>query len=199
MGRPSRRAERRQQILHAFAQVLADHGYAGATIMAVADAAGIAPGLVHHHFDNKAELLSALLAELSARFRARMQSREPGADELAAYADAALKLDARADVTAAKCWVGLFAEGVRDPGLFQALRRMLDAELEAIQARSGGRLSAHAAGAILAYIIGALVLGAFAPKKTAGFAAPGLHTLIAALRQEAERAPSPARAERDVV
>jgi TetR/AcrR family transcriptional repressor of bet genes len=182
MGRPSKRSERRQQILSAFARVLADHGYAGATIAAVAGAAGIAPGLVHHHFDNKAELLTALLSELSTRFRSRMQSRDSARDELSAYADAALKLDARADVTAAKCWVGLFAEGVRDPALFQALRRLIDSELANIQARSGGQLSAHDAGAVLAYVIGALVLGAFAPKKTAGFAAPGLHKLIAALR-----------------
>ena len=185
MGRPSKRAERRRQILNAFAGVLADHGYAGATIAAVADAAGIAPGLIHHHFDDKAELLSALLAELSARFRSRTQSQGTASDELSAYADAALKLDARADVTAAKCWVGLFAEGVRDPSLFQALRRLIDSELAAIQARSENLLSSQAAGAILAYVIGALVLGAFAPKKTAGFAAPGLHKLIAALRAEA--------------
>jgi len=69
--------------------------------------------------------------------------------------------------------------------LFQALRRLIDSELAAIQARSENLLSSQAAGAILAYVIGALVLGAFAPKKTAGFAAPGLHKLIAALRAEA--------------
>ena len=44
MGRPSNRAERRAQILAAFATVLADHGYAGATITAVANEAGLTPG-----------------------------------------------------------------------------------------------------------------------------------------------------------
>ena len=48
-----------------------------------------------------------------------------------------------------------------------------------VRARSGDRLDAHQAGAVLAFIIGALILGAFAPKKTAGFAAPGLRSLIA--------------------
>jgi hypothetical protein len=48
--------------------------------------------------------------------------------------------------------------------------------------RSAGRLSDHDAGAILAFIIGALVVGAFAPKKTAGFAAPALRKLVDALR-----------------
>jgi hypothetical protein len=39
-------------------------------------------------------------------------------------------------------------------------------------------------GVILAFIIGALVLGAFAPSKTAGFAAPGLRRLIASMETE---------------
>jgi Bacterial regulatory proteins, tetR family len=69
MGRPSNRLEKRREILDAFARVLADHGYAGATIASIALEAGIAPGLVHHHFDNKAELLSGLLQDLVSRFR----------------------------------------------------------------------------------------------------------------------------------
>jgi hypothetical protein len=42
-------------------------------------------------------------------------------------------------------------------------------------------LSEQQAGSVLAFIVGALVLGAFAPKKTAGFAAPGIRSLLAAL------------------
>lgn len=182
MGRPSNRDARRAEILGAFARVLADHGYAGATISAVASEAGIAPGLVHHHFDSKAELLTCLLGELSAGFRQRIQQQEGGADKLLAYVDAALKLDERADLTAAKCWVSLFAEALRDPTLFAQMRRLIDTEITSIQSRSGNRFTSHEAGAVLAYIIGSLVLGAFAPKKTAGFAAPGLHKLVAALR-----------------
>jgi hypothetical protein len=34
---------------------------------------------------------------------------------------------------------------------------------------------------VLAFVVGALVMGAFAPRKTAGFAAPSLHRLVAAL------------------
>jgi TetR/AcrR family transcriptional regulator, transcriptional repressor of bet genes len=181
MGRPSNRQERRQEILAAFARVLADHGYAGATIAAVAAEAGIAPGLVHHHFDSKAELLSGLLQELVGRFRTRVRRYEEGQDPLSAYVDGALKLDDQADLLAARCWVGLFAEAVRDPGLFAQMRRLIDTEITAIQTRSGQRLSAHDAGAVLAFVIGSLVLGAFAPRKTAGFAAPGLRRLIAAL------------------
>lgn len=182
MGRPSKREERREEILSAFARVLSDHGYAGATIAAVAIEAGVAPGLVHHHFTSKSELLSCLLSELGSRFRQRIHGYDQDGDKLLAYVDAALKLDARADLTAAKCWVSLFAEALRDPTLFAQMRRLIDTEITSIETRSDHRLTPHDAGAVLAYIIGSLVLGAFAPKKTAGFAAPGLRKLVAALR-----------------
>lgn len=182
MGRPSNREERRAEILIAFARVLADHGYAGATIAAVATEAGVAPGLVHHHFDNKAELLSCLLQDLTTRFRERIRSHEGENDPLLAYIDAALKLDERADLIAAKAWVSIFAEALRDSTLFDQVRRLIDSEIATIQTRSRNRFSAQDAGAVLAFVIGSLVLGAFAPKKTAGFAAPGLRKLVAALR-----------------
>ncbi len=176
---------RRAQILEAFARVLADHGYAGATIAAVALEAGLAPGLVHHHFENKAELLTGLLHGLVSRFRERVRGyRAAEPDELLAYVDGALKLDDQADRLAARCWVGVFAEAVRNPTLFTQVRRLVDSEIAAIQRRAGGSFSAQEAGCLLAFIIGSLVLGAFAPRKTAGFAAPGLRKLVAALKAD---------------
>ena len=85
-------------------------------------------------------------------------------------------------VAAARCWVGLFAEAVRNPALFKCFRRLIDTEVEAIQRQSNYELSDQDAGAVLAFVIGSLVVGAFAPRKTSGFAAPGLRTLVAALR-----------------
>lgn len=171
----------------AFARVLADHGYAGATIAAVAAEAGVAPGLVHHHFDSKAELLEGLLQDLIARFRQRVGQYEQQDDRLLAYVDGALKLDHHADLVAAKCWVGLFGEAVRSPTLFAHMRRLIDTEITAIRQRADGRFSDHEAGCVLAFIIGSLVLGAFAPRKTAGFAAPGLRRLVAALSEGPRR------------
>ena len=181
MGRPSVREARRAKIVSAFARVLADHGYAGATIVAVADEAGVAPGLIHHHFDDKQDLLTALLELLLRKFRGRVRQQEPSGDLLEAYIDGTLSLDANADTTAARCWVGVFAEAVRNPDLFRKIRKLVDGEISAIQKRSANRLSAQDAGAVLAFVVGSLVLGAFAPKKTAGFAAPGLRRLVAAL------------------
>ena len=181
MGRKSKRTERRAQIVEAFARVFADHGYAGATIAAVAAEADVAPGLLHHNFDNKREMLGALLAKLVADFRDRVATREAesdsSADPLLAYIDGALTLDDGADLTAARCWVGVFAEAVRNPRLMEQARRLIDAEIATIRRRSGD-LSEQEASAVLAFIIGALVMGAFAPQRTAGFAAPALRRLV---------------------
>ena len=182
MGRPSNREQRRKEILSAFARVLADHGYAGATIASVAAEAHIAPGLVHHHFESKGELLSCLVEELVRRFRGRIEQREGDGDPLHAYADAALKLDEHADVVEARCWVGIFAEAVRNPELFDRMRRLLEVEIGAVQRRSGNALSAQDSGAVIAFVIGSLVVGAFTPRRTSGFAAPGLKRLVNAMR-----------------
>lgn len=182
MGRPTNRAERRAEILDAFARVLSDHGYAGATIAAVAAEAGVPPGLIHHHFENKEDLIQTLLKDLIARFRQRVRMFEAEVDPLLAYVDGALKLDERSDVAAARCWVGVFSEGMRNPSLFRRLRRFIDLEISTVQERGGNGFGAQQAGAVVAFVIGALVLGAFAPRKTAGFAAPALKQLIAAMR-----------------
>ena len=188
MGRRSVREERRAELVAAFSRVLADHGFAGATMAAVADEAGVAPGLIHHHFEGKQDLLNASLDSLLAGFSRRVSHYQARGDQLGAYIDGALRLDGSADTVAARCWVGILAEAVRHQGLFNKVRRLIDSEINAIQRRSGGALGAQEAGAVLAFIIGALVVGAFAPRKTAGFAAPSLKRLVSALGNDtAER------------
>lgn len=185
MGRPSLRTARRAEIVTAFAKVLSQHGFSGATIAAVAEQAGVAPSLVHHYFADKAELLTSLMTDLVARFRQRTRSFDAETDPLDAYISGSLALGATADAIAARCWVGIFAEAARDPALFEQTRRLLDAEMQAICRRSNGTLDERDAGAVLGFIVGALVLGAFAPRKTAGFAAPSLRALVRALGQGA--------------
>jgi TetR/AcrR family transcriptional repressor of bet genes len=181
MGRRSLREERRAEIVAAFAKVLARQGFAGATVAAVAEEAQIAPGLIHHYFTSKHEMLASLLSDLMGRFRRRTRAFESQTSPLDAYIGGALALGDTADTVAARCWVGVFAEAVRDPALFEQVRRLLDTEVHAICRRSNGSLSERDSGAALAFIIGSLVFGAFAPRKTAGFAAPSLRLLVEAL------------------
>lgn len=181
MGRRSLREVRRSEIVAAFAKVLARNGFSGATVAAVADQAEVAPGLIHHYFADKSELLRSLVADLVTRFRARTRRFESETDPLDAYISGALALGATADTVAARCWVGIFAEAMRNPALFEQTRRLLEAEVQSICKRSGAALDERGGGAVLAFIVGSLVLGAFAPRKTAGFAAPSLRLLVQAL------------------
>lgn len=60
-----RRTATRQAILDAAAQRLVEGGLDGVTIAAVAKTAGLSTGAVHHHFDNKLQLILALTVHLS--------------------------------------------------------------------------------------------------------------------------------------
>ncbi len=182
MGRKSRRLERRAEILQAFARILADHGYAGATMTAVADQAGVSPGLLHHHFANKAEMLDELLTYLISSFKVRLEKYPKGEDDLQRYLECALKLDLNSDTVAARCWVGILSEGIRDPSLFNKIKKHLESEIHEIERLSNGRIDKYQSSALLAYIFGALVFGAFAPRKTAGFASENGKLFAKALR-----------------
>jgi TetR/AcrR family transcriptional repressor of bet genes len=164
------------------ARVLATQGSGNATIAAVAAEARIAPGLVHHYFKDKQDLYDALLEGLLGEFR-RRATADSAADPLDAYVNAALALDERSDVTAARAWVGLFAEALGDKALFAKVRRMMDTEVVHVEHRSRGTLSTGGASAVVAFVVGALVFGAFAPRKTAGFAAPTLRRMLPGLRR----------------
>ncbi len=183
MGRPSLRNQRRAEVVKALARVLGTHGLGGATIAAVAAEAGLAPGLIHHYFSSKQDLYEALASGLLSGFRQRVDA-SPARDPLDAYVDGALTLDERSDVGAARAWVGVFAEALGDPALFAKVRRMMDAEIMHVERRSGGSLTTNDASAVVACVVGSLVLGAFAPRKTAGFAAPSARRLVSALRKK---------------
>lgn len=172
MGRKSKRDERRADIVMAFARVLSQHGYAGATVLAVAEEAELSPGLLHHYFKNKREMLVELLDTLLLDFKARFRDRaSSGEFNLETYIDSALKLDERANAIAAKCWVGILAEALKDKGLMDKIKRNLDSEIESIIKLSSSKMGANESSAILAFILGSLVFGAFAPKRASGFAA----------------------------
>ena len=185
MGRPSKATERRAQLIRAFAAQLACTGYEGATIATVAARAGVAPGMVHHYFTNKAAMLDALLDAVEVQISQRLQQRIiSGAGYGQAYLDAALRLDAHADVQLAKCWVGIFAEAQRNPQLLRRLRRLLARQVAWLIKYA--QLREADAVALLTFIIGALVTGALTPPTVRGYAAPAAYRLLDALTAQAE-------------
>src|SRR5206468_1093793 len=63
-----RSARTRERILVAAVGVFARRGFHGARVADIAEEAGIAYGLVYHHFRNKDEILAALFAERWSRY-----------------------------------------------------------------------------------------------------------------------------------
>ncbi|MEM6818555.1 MAG: TetR family transcriptional regulator [Pseudomonadota bacterium] len=62
MARPTRKAERRAEILSAFGRCIARYGVEGATLDKVAAEAGLARALIRHNVGNRDELLEAFVA-----------------------------------------------------------------------------------------------------------------------------------------
>ena len=69
--RTAPRAERRQQLIDAAMEVIAEHGLSGTTTAEVTRRAGLSVGLVNHHFESKDNLLVSVLCHLAEELRAR--------------------------------------------------------------------------------------------------------------------------------
>ncbi len=177
MPRPSNRTEQRRAIAEAFERALATHGLGRATMAAVANEAGCAPGLIHHHFDDREDLVTELVRSLIARFESTLPHEADSRAFLEAYVDRALALKPQAGRTAAKAWVGIFAEAIRSRRVAALLQRVLRKELRRLsrsfcaEGLSPQQAERKAAG-MVATILGCLVFGALLPNTAAGFAAP---------------------------
>jgi len=177
---------RRAQIVDALRQVMAISGYSGATIQAIAAQSGLAPGLIHYHFQDKHEILVELVESLAAYARARYERRAataatPG-ERLRAYIDARLAFgdDAKPDAVAA--WVMIGVEAVRDADVRKVYQRAAARELTLVREllraclRDAGkrvRKVDELAAGLLAFTEGAFVLASNARELVPrGFAAP---------------------------
>ena len=61
---------RRTQLIEAAIGSLHDHGYADTTVARIAARAGVSPGIVHHYFKGKDDLLFATMRHLLSELRA---------------------------------------------------------------------------------------------------------------------------------
>ncbi len=67
--------ERKRALLEATLTSVARHGLNGATVRAIADEAGVTPGLLRHHFGTKHELITSAYAYLVGQLTAEAGSR----------------------------------------------------------------------------------------------------------------------------
>jgi TetR/AcrR family transcriptional repressor of bet genes len=185
MPRPSNSAERRLQIARALRSIMASRGYDGASIADVAAAAGLTPGLVHYHFENKLEILLVVLDDLFAGHTAALeqalaQANGDASQKLAAFLDLHLATGRSADPQALACWITIIGEALREPAVRDAYERATIALLERLRAILREGVSAGvfhtsdpkaAAAALMAAIQGYFVLAATArsqiPRSTA--------------------------------
>lgn len=182
MGRKSLRKTRRYEIALAFSRVLSQHGFANATIVAIADEAGLSPGLIHHHFKNKDEILDELLSILIQNFRESLSKTHMEGDvDVYDYINTTLELGIKSDQIAAKCWVGLFAESIRNPSLHRKICLYVSTEIDKIKNLSKSTLNSRDSAALLSFIIGSLIVGNYIPRNLKGFAATSGHKFLSTL------------------
>lgn len=160
MPRPSNTLERRAQIVDGLMTVLPQTGYERASVAAIARAAGLSPGLVHYHFQNKQEILLALGETLVDAIDARITSRATARLSLHAFVDAHLALGAGASARSVACWVALGAEAVFQEEVGDLYRRLLTRRRDRLVAllrevcREEGR-SAHNLSTLAATVLAA--------------------------------------------
>ncbi len=121
------RGANRARLIEAAYSVLAAQGYEATSIKAVAQAAGVAPGLIHYYFASKEDLLLAVVEDAAARYAEEMRAlRESLAPEQALDAAiAARKGRVEREPDRERLRIELFALGVRHPALRPAVARVL--------------------------------------------------------------------------
>lgn len=102
--------KRRDQLINAALEIIAESGPEGATVRAIAARAGVTQGLIRHYFTGKEELTRAAYQALMARMTADNESvlRDLGDDprtRLAAFVAAALRPPVM-DETSLAMWAG---------------------------------------------------------------------------------------------
>lgn len=163
--------DRRAEIADALLDLLATTGYDTASVGDIARAAGLAPGLVHYHFKDKAAILPLAMDRLAAAQDVRLADTvslagpDP-ASQIDHFIDAHLRLGDSADPAALAAWMRLGTEAMRHPALQlryeAAITRRADRLAEILTALACPDPKAGAA-ALLAVIQGYFSLAASAP------------------------------------
>lgn len=175
MSRKSNTEQRRQEIVSALLAVMAEQGYEKATIQAIAQQAGLAPGLIHYHFKSKGEILIELVKSLATLSHARYLELSATAStpqqKLKAYIDARLAKGPGANPEAVAAWVVIGAEAVRQPDVRRVYEEAIAFELGLLNTLLGDYLAGQGkrasnvrklAAGLLAFMEGAFQLASAA-------------------------------------
>ncbi|MFD3440436.1 ScbR family autoregulator-binding transcription factor [Streptomyces sp. NPDC058685] len=104
MKQQERAVRTRRALVHSAAEAFERHGYVQARLARISADAGVSPGALHFHFENKAALARAVQASAGRRLRRAVgtAARRPGANALQRLTDTshALAEQLRTDVVA---------------------------------------------------------------------------------------------------
>lgn len=167
MGRKPNTEMRRQQIIDALLQEMAELGYERASTKSIAARAGLAPGLVHYHFHNKQEILLELVDQLilqaERRFSEAIQEGSTAMGRLNAFVASRVGLGPKSDNTQVKAWVSIIADAMAQPEIRSRVAKWLASDfgqLSALFEEAGSGEPAERAAALLAMILGSFSLHA---------------------------------------
>lgn len=126
---PPRGAQSIQRILDAAASLFGTEGYRGASMTAVAEAAGVSKGLLHYHFQGKEHLLfeaqRAIYRRIHQHFQTRFNQGERGIDTALEALDALWQA-----VHEMRTWAPFMMETVslasQNEGVLQLAQNFLD-------------------------------------------------------------------------
>jgi AcrR family transcriptional regulator len=157
------RAERRDALLDATAELVSSVEIDAVTMEAVAERAGVSRPLVYKHFANRGEMLGALYQREAAHLHAEMSAQVTGADTLEDMFRALIRGALQARANRAPALNVLRAAGVRNRELreeqrrrdrttlrFFATRAVRDFQLDERQAKTGVAILLGAVEAVLA-------------------------------------------------
>jgi AcrR family transcriptional regulator len=164
--RTARGRSTRAQLVAAASEVLRESGYAGTSMRAVAEEAGVQLSLVHYHFGSKSGLLVSVLEELTDSLLERQATMfsdgRPFADQWRTACDYL-----REDIGSGYVRIlwELWAAGLADPELAERWRAtqrrwrdLIEARLEQLEIENGVELPMRPAA--LAALIGSVFEGA---------------------------------------
>jgi TetR/AcrR family transcriptional repressor of bet genes len=150
-------------------QVLAERGYAKASVQAIGRAAGVTPGLVHYHFASKEDVLVSLVEEMVGHVMTRYEARVvTEGSRLFALLDALTDDDDFEAGLRVRCWVAIGAEAVVRDEVRAVYAKAVNTIIEALEhelfARAPNRQEARkAAVALISAVEGYFHLAAACP------------------------------------
>ena len=137
MGRPSNTEQRKQEIVNALLRVMAERGYEKASIQAIAQEAGLAPGLIHYHFKTKQEILLGLvnwIANSASERLKRMESESNESwDKLSTFINARLATGETELPEVVSAWVVIAGESIRQPEIKEIYQGLIDQQLNLLK------------------------------------------------------------------